>query len=218
MIQESLFETPDLRKQVWAKDEIVFSVDTSQPRILRNIMKLYNGGNAFECDVTYSKGVFYKEIPPPRLKFDLVPQAEGVQQADARHLPLEDSSVGSLVFDPPFKASNSKVKGIIEQRFTAFPSMLHLWDFYHDALVEFMRVLKPNGLLVFKCQDGVSSGINHMTHTEVEQQAQAVGFAAEDLFILLSKSVLMSPNMARQKHARKTHSFVYVFRKPRFAK
>lgn len=216
MIQPSLFPDQNLQRQVWSKNEMILTVDSDQTRILQNIMKLHNNGQPFDCDATYSKGVFYKRLPPPIYKFDLVPQVKGVEQADARHLPLADESIGSLVFDPPFKAGNSKVKGIIEQRFTAFPSMLHLWDFYRDALVEFMRVLRPRGIAIFKCQDTVSSGTNWASHYQVEKYAEEVGFAFLDLFILQARSVIWSPNMSNQKHARKSHSFIFVFQKPRW--
>lgn len=217
MIQEGLFPTEQMNKQVWAKDEMVLSVDTDQGRILRNIMKLHNRGEPFELDPTYSKGVFYKNLPKPKYKFDLEPQVEGVEQADARHLPLADSSVGSVVFDPPFKASNSKVKGIVEQRFTAFPSVRHLWDFYYEAMVEFKRVLKPGGLLVIKCQDTVSSGENHMSHFAIEKFAEALNLKTIDLSILLARSTIWSPNQRNQQHARKTHSFFLVFRKSKWS-
>lgn len=216
MAQMALFETTDAAKQVWNRDEMAFTVSNDQTRILRDIMRLYNEGDPFDADVTYSKGVFYKKLPQPRWKFDLNPQREGVQEADARDLPLDDGSVRSLVFDPPFKASNSQVKGIIEARFSAFPSIFKLWDFYEESMREFFRVLKPKGIVVFKVQDTVSSGQNHMSHFEVEKIAQKIGFATLDLFILQARSVLLSPNMARQKHARKTHSFVFVFQKPRY--
>lgn len=216
MLQRGLFETEQLDKQVWIKGEMAVTVDSDQARILRNIMKLYLSGEPFHADVTYSKGVFYKTLPEPYYKFDLHPQVAGVEEADCRHLPLPNNHLRSLVFDPPFKASNSIVKGIIEERFTAFNSIFALWEFYGDALKEFHRVLEPKGICVFKVQDTVSSGQNHMSHFEVEKAAVKCGFATEDLFILQAKSVIWSPNMINQKHARKTHSFVYVFRKPRY--
>lgn len=215
MNQPSFFPDLGLVRHVWSKDEMIVTVDTDQSRILRNISKLYNAGFPFECDVTFSKGVFYKHLPEPRLKFDLYPQVEGVEQASADNLPLPDTSLTSLVFDPPFKASNSNVKGIIEQRFTAFKSVPELWSFYGRALQEFMRVLHPRGIVVFKCQDTVSSGINWMTHFQVEKMAEEVGFGTLDLFILQAKSTIWSPNMAHQVHARKSHSFFYVFQKPK---
>lgn len=216
MLQRSLFETEQMDKQVWVKGEMVFTVDSDQTRILGNISKLYLMGFPFHCDCTYSKGVFYKKLTPPLYKFDLNPQVEGVEKADARHLPLPDNHLKSIVFDPPFKASNSTVKGIIEQRFTAFSSVFALWDFYEDCLKEFYRVLEPKGIVVFKCQDTVSSGINHMSHFQVEKAAERTGFVTLDLFIVQARSVLMSPNMQNQRHARKTHSFVYVFQKPKY--
>lgn len=216
MFQNSLFETENLSKQVWSKDELIVTVDSDQTRILRNISKLFLGGEPFHCDVTYSKGVFYKNLPQPELKFDIAPQVAGVRAADCRHLPIPNNMLKSIVFDPPFKASNSKVKGIVEQRFTAFRSVVALWDFYEEAMVEFYRVLKPKGVLVFKCQDTVSSGINWMSHFAVEKYAEKIGFATLDLFIPHAKSVLWSPNVrGRQQHARKTHSFFFVFCKPK---
>lgn len=211
MIQMPMFESVPER-QTWS--EMVLSVSTEQDTIIRNILGLYNDGQPFDADATYSKGVFYKNLPQPTYKFDLTPQVEGVQQADARDLPLPDSSIGSLMFDPPFKASNSKVKGLIEQRFTAFRSVEDLWAFYKDAMTEFWRVLRPGGSLVVKCQDVVSSGKNVWSHREIERYAQEIGYEQLDLFILRAKSVMWSPNMVRQRHARKAHSFLFVFRKP----
>lgn len=216
MIQDSLFETTELRKQVWSKDEMIVTVDSDQTRILRNISKLYLNGEPFHADVTYSKGVFYKSLPQPQFKFDLDPQVEGVRQADCRHLPVPDNILKSIVFDPPFKFSNSNVKGIIEKRFTAFSNVFKLWDFYEESLAEFKRVLEPKGIVVFKCQDMVSSGINHMSHFQVEKAAEKVGFLTLDLFILQARSTIWSPNMRNQKHARKTHSFLYILQKPRY--
>lgn len=197
----------------WNRDEIVFSFSFDQDKIIKDILRLYNDGNPFGVDCTYSKGVFYRKIPQPLLKFDVAPQHPDVVEASADNLPLEDGSVQSIMFDPPFKASNSKVKGIIEKRFTAFPSFELLWMFYGRSMREFHRVLGPNGIFVIKCQDGVSSGKNNWSHYEVERMAREIGFSQLDMFILGSKNVLMSPNMVNQKHARKNHSFFLVFRR-----
>lgn len=55
------------------------SLSYDEVRILRGIMDLYNGGQPFDLDPTYSKGNFWKKLPAPRLKFDLDPQVDGVE-------------------------------------------------------------------------------------------------------------------------------------------
>ena len=65
-------------------------------------------------------------------------------------------------------------------------------------------MLCPGGVLVFKCQDKVSSG---------KQWAIARGFEVLDLFILLARSRLVANWQRNQKHARKFHSYFWVFRK-----
>ena len=104
-------------------EDIIRSVSTDQTEILQWILKLYVPEGCFEADSTYSKGGFYKGIPPPRLCFDLTPQVDGVIQADCRNLPLADCSISSLVFDPPFLATTGKSLAeengnIINRRFT----------------------------------------------------------------------------------------------------
>lgn len=197
----------------WLRDEIAFSLSFNQDKILKDIMRLHNKGQAFDVDCTYSTGVMWKNLVQPFFKFDLNPQDEDTTKASADNLPLPNESVGSIVFDPPFKASRSKVKGIVEQRFTAFENVDDLYLFYRRALFEFWRVLSWNGIVVFKCQDTVSGGKNHMSHSYIEWAAMEVDFSHIDLFILGSKSMLMSPNMHNQQHARKQHSYFLVFQK-----
>lgn len=212
MNQLSMFEEiPD--KTNWS--DMILSVSSDQDQILRSIMRLHNGGRPFEVDPTYSKGIFYRNLPKPTYRFDLAPQSNDVEQADARALPFVDNCVHSIMFDPPFLASHSNVDtGIIKKRFTSFPSIEALWQFYEEALQEFYRILIPGGLLVFKCQDTVSGGKNWFSHFMVEDYARRIGFVEIDLFILISKSVMWSANFARQQHARKGHSFFIVFKKP----
>lgn len=214
MNQLSLFDSVSDRL-VWLKGEIVFSLSFDQDKILRDIMRLYNQNMPFELDPTYSKGNFYKNIPQPKLKYDLNPQLPDVLPASADNLPLRDNSIGSVVFDPPFMFSLSpNVPGKIKTRFTAFSSKSEMLTLYENAMREFWRILLPKGILVFKCQDGVSQGKNHFIHYEIEKYAREIGYEQLDLFVLGSKRVLVSSTWSNQRHARKSHSFVLVFQKP----
>jgi len=216
MIQQAqLFETSNHipnRNREW-----FLSVGYDQDEILRSISILHNAGNPFECDPTYSKGVFYRNFPEPRLKFDLVPQLPEVRQADCRALPLAGASVQSIMFDPPFVMSGDTHKeiktGKIMDRFSCFQNYKELTALYYPAIFEMYRILKPGGLLVFKCQDSVSSGQQYMTHIDTTTWAQEAGFYAKDLFILINSNLLMGPFWKNQQHARKAHSYFLVFRK-----
>ena len=197
------------------KPELIKSISYSQDEILNWIIKLYCP-NGFDLDPTYSKGVFYKNVPEPRLKFDLSPQIDGVQQADCINLPIESDTLQSIVFDPPFVAAIPKgeATGIITTRFGYYRNIQHeLWPMYSKAIKEFYRILQSNGILVFKCQDTIDSSKQYLSHVEIVNQAVSVGFYPKDLFVLLAKSRLMSPNMRHQKHCRKFHSYFLIFEK-----
>lgn len=195
---------------------LIETVSESQTEILNNIIKLYCP-EGFDLDPTYSTGVFYKSVPEPRLKYDIAPQKAGVVQADCRDLPLDDHSLGSIVFDPPFIAAiptGKGKRGIIRERFGYFRNIdKELWAFYRQSLDEFYRILKPQGILVFKCQDTIDSGKQCLSHAEIIYHACKIGFYPIDLFVLLARSVLISPNMLNQQHARKSHCYFLVFKK-----
>lgn len=196
--------------------DLITSVSYSQTEIIQNIQKLYGD---IECDVTYSKGVFYKDISPPPLRFDILP-IEGVEYADCRQLPLDNSSVAHLMFDPPFLATKGASlkkddeNNIIAKRFGVYPTEKELFQFYSDSLMEFRRVIRPKGILTVKIQDKVSSGKQILSHVWLINKAEKLGFICEDLFVLIAKSRLTPEwQIKNQKHARKFHSYFLVFRR-----
>ena len=195
---------------------MITTLNFDQHAIIRDIIELHIPEGALECDVTYSKGNFYKEgtgIEKPRHKFDLFPQTPDTIKASADALPVPDNSFSSLMFDPPFVAGHTKPTptGIIGTRFHGFPYMADVWKFYSDSIKEFARVIKKGGVLVVKCQDTVSSGKQYMSHVHIINECEANGFYCKDLFILQAKSRLIGHNHAKQKHARKFHSYFLVF-------
>ena len=197
-------------------NNVVRSVGGDQHDIIRNIIKLYTP-EGIECDPTYSKGVFYKGagIEEPNYKFDLFPQTDDTVCSSAEDLPLADESISSLMFDPPFMAGFTKEKptGLMGKRFHGFPYVSHLWKWYDECLVEFHRVLKKGGVLVFKCQDTVSSGKNWFSHVHIMNLAVKAGFYPKDMFVLTAKNRIIGSNHSNQKHARKFHSYFWVFEK-----
>lgn len=198
----------------------ISSISYSQEEIIRNILTLHCNGENIDCDPTYSKGVFYKNIPRPIYTFDLYPQDDITVQADCRNLPLDDESVNILMFDPPFVIGSgpsllNDVEGqsIIQKRFTGFKSGVELWEFYRNSLDEFYRVIKKGGTLIFKSQDVVGCGKQWLSHVEIINYAYKIGFYPKDIFILNAKNRIISGKVKHQEHARKFHSYFLVFKK-----
>lgn len=201
--------------------ELIKSISYDQEEIIKWILDLHVPNHKIDCDCTYSKGVFYKgEIEEPTYKFDILPIDDSVQYGDSRNLPLEDNTLECIMFDPPFLATTGKSLtennegNIINKRFGVYPSERELHQFYIDSMKESHRVLKDDGILIFKCQDKISSSKQYMSHVFVMNEAIKIGFYPKDLFILLAKSRLVADwQLKNQKNARKFHSYFLVFQK-----
>ena len=202
--------------------DMVKSVSYDQTEIINWILDLHVSSHHIDCDPTYSKGNFYNNtgIEHPQYKFDILPQADGVKYGDSRNLPLRSESINCMMFDPPFlattgkslKANNDSNK--INKRFGVYPSEKELHQFYIDSMKEAYRILKDDGILIFKCQDKVSSGKQYMSHVFIMDEAVKIGFYPKDLFILLAKNRLVADwQLKNQKNARKSHSYFWVFQK-----
>ena len=152
-------------------------------------------------------------------RFDILPYSDTVIYADCRNLPLDNCSLNCIMFDPPFLATTVKSLkeengNIINKRFGVYSNEKELHQFYIDSMKEFYRILKDKGILIFKCQDKVSSGKQYMSHVFIMNEAVKLGFYPKDLFILLAKSRIVADwQLKNQKNARKFHSYFWVFQK-----
>lgn len=189
---------------------MIKSVYDNQKELMKAISDLYIG-EGFQLDPTYNKGTIHKGLMDPAIKSDLDPQYN-VAPADSRALLIKDNSIRSIMFDPPFLAGGGKF-GIMNQRYSCYKTVKDLFEFYVDSLKEFYRVLQHKGLLVFKCQDLCNGSTQTFSHCEIYQAALSQGFYSRDLFILVSKNRATPHNMKKQVHARKFHSYFWVFEK-----
>ena len=223
-------------------NDVIRSIGYNQHEILYNIMQMHNNGKPFDCDPTYSIGNFYGkfniaktngetteiEIPAPKYKFDVCPQVEGVEKIEPLgKLPLEDNSIDSICVDLPFVIScgpsmntpdvdenGKKVKNnLISRRFASYYPVANLLKSYKHFLKESYRVLKEDGILVWKTQGTISGSKFLVSPYYSRLIAESIGFDSLDEFILLAKNRLVSGKINKQQHARSFHSYFLVFKK-----
>ena len=195
------------------------SAYNNQEEILNAILSLHCP-DGFDVDASYGNGSFYSNgIPAPKLKFDIDGTLTGCSEASSTHLPIADSSVDSVVFDPPFLTyvrSNRVGNGnmIMSKRFSGYWSYQDLEDHYRLSLKEFGRILRVGGVVVFKCQDIIHNHKHHPTHINVVNWGVEYGFRLLDLFILVASHRLPSPNRkGTQRHARIFHNYFLVLKR-----
>lgn len=194
---------------------MVQSISYSEEEIIHDILELHSPAGIIDLDPTYGKGGIYRgtNLPRPRLRFDLKPRSKQVTQADVTDLPREEGSVGCTLFDPPFIITGMKESsGMTHARFGSFTSWEDLCAMYHRALKELYRITQPQGIVIFKCQDTVNGRYQHFSHVAVMQLACRVGWYPKDLFIFMKKN-RPTREYQTQNHARKHHSYFWVFQK-----
>ena len=192
------------------------SVFESDSEILTAIDDIFLKNNWYDLDCTYSKGVFYYDIKQPRLKSDLEPLFEDVIKSDCTKLDfVEDNSLNSIVFDPPFLFRNRKSvnNDKISARFTYFKSYEELQDMYKKSMDCIYNKLKRGGYLCFKCQD-MTDGKFYCTHNFIINYAESIGFTLKDIIIKKSKTKLQR-EAKQQNCVAKVHSYWLIFRKQR---
>lgn len=201
--------------------QIIKSIHFSNHSAISGIMDLYDI-DRFCLDCTYSKGVFWQKLPQPLHKTDLYPKTNNVVKADASNLPFGDEMLSNIMFDPPFIIGGKNYNNVspnscvMAKRFESFVSFEELKTMYSGAIKECYRILKPGGYLVVKCQDVVADGKNHFIHCWIMATALDIGFHAKDLFLLVNKNRINSfsdKKWKKQRHARKYHSYFWVFEK-----
>ena len=193
---------------------VIRSVSYDQIEILKSIMSLCKI-DRFCVDATYGNGQFYKDIPEPVRRFDIDGTLGNVEQASSDKLPIDQGSIKSFVFDPPFltyvrAAREGNGSMIMAKRFAGYWRYDELENHYRATIKEAARVLDKKGVMIVKCQDIIHNHKMHCTHVNVINWASEF-FRLKDLFVLPAKHRMPSPNRAGiQKHARVFHSYFLV--------
>jgi tRNA G10 N-methylase Trm11 len=178
------------------------------------VLNLYAKDDFKIADVTYGNGNFWKKVDTD--KYDLYP-SDLKSGIDFRHLPYVDETFDMVVIDPPYMHGSSAP--IIDTLDSTYRNNERggwgtnfVYSLYKDGITEAKRVLNKNGILLIKCQDQVESGKNNFDHIVIYNMAMELNFLAEDLFVLTRIGQPMMRH-SYQLHARKNHSYLWVFRK-----
>lgn len=196
--------------------------------IFAEILRLHVPKGARVIDVTWGKGVFWQKVPQDHYSLTKADISMGV---DCRKLPYPDRSFDCVVFDPPymeglFRKSPSHMAGSgshsafrkaysngqpIEETSPKWHAAVT--DLYFKGGREACRVLRPNGILIVKCQDEVSANRQWLTHVEIINEYERTGFYTRDLFVVVRNNRPVITRLKKQVHARKNHSYFIVFQK-----
>jgi Methylase of polypeptide chain release factors len=124
-----------------------------------------------------------------------------------------------VVFDPPY--IHNPGQHITDHRYRNAATTKGLYhsdiiDLYRAGMTEAKRVLKPEGgQLWVKCKNEIESGIQRWSIIEIYNIAIALGMFGRDLFTLVPDARTSSNRWKRQLHARKVHSYMWVFERPK---
>lgn len=191
------------------------------------VLRLHIEIGARIADVTFGKGVFWRNVDTSKYDFHPSDVADGI---DCRDLPYKSESFDALVLDPPymegfFRNGNSIKAGAgTHKTFRDHYSNGHeaprsgggkwhaaVLDLYVDSGREAHRVLRDRGALIVKCQDEVSANRQNLTHVEIINAFAELGFFCKDLFVVVRPNKPGMSRVLKQVHARKNHSYFLVF-------
>lgn len=193
--------------------------------VFAQVMSLHIPEGATVADVTWGKGVFWQKVREGTYDVRATDIAMGV---DCRDLPYLDGEIDCVVLDPPYMEGffrnddNQKAGGGSYSAFREHYANGHerpekakwhdaVTELYREAGREALRVLKRDGVLIVKCQDEVSANRQRLTHVEIINDYESLGFYAKDLFVVVRPNKPSVARLKKQVHARKNHSYFLVF-------
>jgi tRNA G10 N-methylase Trm11 len=217
-------------------DDLILSAHTAgNADVFPKVLDLHVPTGSKVADVTYGKGVFWKNVPETAydvqgtdLDPDKSPTGESV---DCRDLPYDDDAFDVVVLDPPYaegfyrRNKEMLAGGGSHESFRDAYSNGEVVDTngskYHGAVIdlycaagtEARRVLKDDGTLIVKTQDEVSANTQELTHVQIINFYEGeLGMYTKDLFVVVRANAPHQTGMHNQVHARKNHSYFLVFK------
>lgn len=191
---------------------IIKSVSDNQNEILHNILYLYIKKDTFDIDLTASICVFYRQIPKPKLLFDKFPQLAGVKPLTDAYQ-LKKNTFHSIMIDLPFIVQEGNSSSMVAQRFNSFNSIKELYETNEEMIKLSFGLLSKGGYLIMKTMDMCYANKQYWVSTFIQNKANEIGFELVDTFILIARGKILSTFGKQQRHARKFHSYFFVFKR-----
>lgn len=204
-----------------ATNDLIFSAyHAGNDEVLPRILSLYVPAGSSVADVTFGRGIFWKQVPQGRYELHASDLSTGT---DCRSLPYGDGSIDCVVFDPPYMHTPGGTAHVNHQNYETYyrnnqppgsGKKYHeaVLELYFTAAREARRVLRTGGIYIVKCADEVCANRQRLTHVEIINELSGQGYVVEDLFVVLRRNKPGVSRMLKQVHARKNHSYFLVFR------
>jgi hypothetical protein len=204
-------------------NQLIFAAHAgNNSELFPQILSLYVPQGSRVADVTYGKGVFWKNVNTRKYHLLATDLSQGV---DCRSLPYDDGSMDCVVLDPPYMHTPGGTAHVNHQNYEGYyrnnGTDNGTGEKYHEAVLalyfaagrEARRILKNGGVFIVKCADEVCANKQRLTHVELINEFVSMQFLVEDLFVLVRSNKPGVSRILKQMHARKNHSYFLVFRK-----
>lgn len=226
-------------QRVSREDLIVSAHEGRNAELFPNVLDLHVPVGSKIADVTYGKGVFWKQVPRDAyevygsdLDSEKSPTGESVDCREAYDYwnDRDEIPFDCVVLDPPyaegfFRRNKAMMAGngsrssfgdaysngeVMDTNGSKYHQAV--FDLYCQAGVEAKRMLKDDGVFIVKVQDEVSANTQELTHIQITNfYEQELDFYTKDLFVLVRSNKPAVSGMHNQVHARKNHSFFMVY-------
>lgn len=231
---ESAVQTT-LTGEVAETDEVIVSAHVGEnAAVFPKVLALHVEEGARIADLTCGNLVFWDRVPPGRYDLtatdlDASKSRDSVEGVDCRDTPHAEDSFDAVVLDPPYaagffrdRAENRPGTGTHDSFRSAYSSGVApkgsgkyhraVLDLYGAAGREARRILRDGGTFIVKVQDEVCANTQELTHIQITDDYEEMGFETIDLFVVVRANRPSVSGMEKQVHARKNHSYFMVYR------
>ena len=163
-------------------------------------------------DLTYGRGGWWTKFRPGSLTYG---------PWDFTNLPHDlDGLFDVAAFDPPYVSAGGRKTSTIHEFNDRYgvtdapknPQLTHEKNM--AGLRCAMRVVKPGGIILYKCMDYISSARLQMVSHWSWRDATEMGLTVRDRLLLVGHA-RAQPKGRPQEHARNNFSSLYVFQTPK---
>lgn len=170
-------------------------------------------------DATINGGRFWRGSKRKIIGMDIAASHLPTLVADNCNMPIRDSCIDVVVYDPPHipnqgkdqqKDFNTRFGLVLKSSKENGYSFSHT---YPPFVKEAYRVLTSEGILLSKIADYVHNHQYQWAHVDFIQAARSAGFCACDSIVKTRKGPIVDPKWKTAHHTRRQHCYWLIFRK-----